>query len=241
MLNVPRPPAPPGNRLLARLPDADYHRLVPFLKPVELALDLVLYESHGQIDFAYFPTGAVLSALTIMRDGSVIEVATTGNEGLGGHTAAFGGKTSPNKVIVQIGGDGLRIEAKALRAEVANSGPLRELLTSYQAAFMSQVSQSVACNGLHRLEQRCCRWLLMTRDRTRSDDLRLSHEYLAFMLGARRASVTDALKPLQDAGLVRSQRGTISILDRKGLEARACECYLVVKEEYDRLLGEAPE
>jgi CRP-like cAMP-binding protein len=198
----------------------------------------VLYEFRGPIDYAYFPTGAVTSALTVMQDGSAIEVATVGTEGLVGHTAVFGsGRTSPNKVIVQIGDGGLRIDSRALRREAARGGPLADLLDDYHTAFMSQVSQSVACNGLHRLEQRCCRWLLMTRDRVGADDLRLTHEFLAIMLGARRASVTEVLKPLQEAGLVRSHRGRISILNGAGLEERGCECYQVVKDEYDRLLG----
>ena len=141
---------------------------------------------------------------------------------------------------MQIGDGGLRIESRALREEVARSGPFRDLLIDYHAAFMAQVSQSVACNGLHRLEQRCCRWLLMTRDRVGSDDLRLTHEFLAIMLGARRASVTEVLGPLQEAGLVRSHRGRIIIIDRAGLESRACECYRVVRDEYDRLLDGVP-
>ena len=229
--------AAPRNRLLARLPAADYRRLLTHLEPVELPVDLVLYEARGPIDHAYFPTGAALSALTVMQDGNAIEVATIGNEGMAGHTAAVGGKTSPNKVIVQVGDGGLRIEAVALREEVARGGAFRELLIGYQEAFVAQVSQSVACNGLHRLEQRCCRWLLMTRDRVGSDEIRLSHEFMAIMLGARRASITEVLRPLREAGLVRSHRGRISILDRVGLEARSCECYQVVRDEYDRLLG----
>ena len=172
-----------GNRLLDRLPEEAYDRLVPLLKPVKLPFEKVLYEFRGPIDYAYFPTGAVTSALTVMQDGAEIEVATVGREGLVGHTAAFGsGKTSPNKVIVQIGDGGLRIGAQSLRQEFARGGPLQTLLDDYHTAFMAQVSQSVACNGLHRLEQRCCRWLLMTRDRVGSDDIQLTHEFLAIML-----------------------------------------------------------
>jgi hypothetical protein len=227
-----------GNRLLDRLPEAEYDRLVPLLKPVDLAFEQVLYQLRGPIAYAYFPTGAVTSALTVMQDGTAIEVATVGIEGLVGHTAAFGsGKTSPNKVIVQIGDGGLRIAAQALRGEFVRGGPFQALLDDYHTAFMAQVSQSVACNGLHRLDQRCCRWLLMTRDRVGADDLRLTHEFLAIMLGARRASVTEVLRPLQEAGLVQSRRGRISILDGAGLEERACECYRVVTNEYERLLG----
>src|SRR3954452_15234874 len=234
----PPPAAAPRNRFLARLPEAEYRRLLPHLQPVELKVKQVLYEPHGAIDYAYFPSGAVLSALTVMRDGNTIEVATVGNEGLVGHYG-FGAKTSPHRVVVQVGNGGFRIASRALHEEAAKDGPLKDLLAGYHVAFMAQVSQSVACNGLHRLEQRCCRWLLMTRDRVGSDDLKLTHEYLAMMLGARRASVTDALGPLQEEGLVRSHRGRIAILDGAGVEARSCECYAVVRDEYDRLLGEA--
>src|SRR4051812_37631612 len=233
-----RPPsaAPPWNRLLARLPEAEYRRLLPHLEPVELPPDSVLYEAGGAIDYAYFPAGAVLSALVVMQDGNYIEVATIGREGLIGHYG-FGGKTSPHKVIVQIGDGGHRIASRALHEEAAKDGPLKDLLAVYHIAFMAQVSQSVACNGLHRLEQRCCRWLLMSRDRVGSDDIRLTHEYLSFMLGARRASVTEALGPLQEAGLVESSRGVITILDGAGLEARTCECYALVRDRYEELLG----
>jgi CRP-like cAMP-binding protein len=230
------PAAGPRNRFLARLPEADYQRLMPLLQPVTLSLGQILYEARGPIEYAYFPTGAVLSALTVMQDGNTIEVATIGNEGVVGHYG-FGCTTSPHRVIVQVEDGGLRIGARALQKEGAKDGRLRELLTAYHIAFVSQVSQSVACNGLHRLGQRCCRWLLMTRDRVGEDNLRLTHEYLAIMLGARRASVTEALRPLQDAGLLKSHRGRITILRVEGLEARACECYSVVRDEYDRLLG----
>lgn len=224
------------NRLLARLPGSDYDRLVPMLEPVSLAIGQVLYEARGPIVYAYFPTGAVLSALTVMQDGNAIEVATVGNEGLAGYFGT-GGESSPHKVIVQVADGGLRIDARRLQAEGAREGPLHDLLTAYQLAFLTQVSQSVACNGLHRLGQRCCRWLLMTRDRVGSDELRLTHEYLSLMLGARRASVTEALRPLTEAGVVSSHRGHLTILDGAALEARACECYFVVRDEYDRLLG----
>ena len=236
MAKRPTSPREPSNRLLDRLPEATRGKLLPLLRPVELEFEQVLYESFGPIDYAYFPAGGVLSALTVMRDGNAIEVATVGHEGLVGHYG-FGGKTSPHKVLVQLAGGGYRVAAPALDELAEGDGPLKELLTAYHIAFMAQVSQSVACNGLHRLEPRCCRWLLMSRDRVGSDDLRLTHEFLAVMLGARRASVTEALGPLQEAGLVRSHRGTVSVLDRAGVEARACECYRVVRGEYERLVG----
>src|SRR3954470_5016017 len=238
MLTRPPPAAPPRNRFLARLPEAEYRRLLPHLQPVELEVDRVLYEPRGVIDYAYFPSEAVLSALTVMRDGNAIEVATVGREGLVGHYG-FGGQTSPHKGIAQVAGGALRVASRSLQEVAATGGPLKELLTAYHVAFMAQVSQSVACNGLHRLEQRCCRWLLMSRDRVGSDDLRLTHEFLAMMLGARRASVTEALRPLQEAGLVRCDRRRIVILDGAGVEARSCECYFVVRDEYERLLGDA--
>lgn len=234
----PSSAAAPRNRFLARLPEAEYRRLLPLLEPFEFKPDQLLYEAHGAVDYAYFPAGAVLSALIVMQDGDLIEVATVGREGLVGHYGS-GGKTSPHRVVVQIGDGGHRIASRVLQEQATGEGPLKELLTAYHVAFMAQVSQSVACNGLHRLEQRCCRWLLMSRDRVGSDDLRLTHEYLAMMLGARRASVTEVLGPLQEAGLVRSHRGVIAILDGAGLEARTCECYFVVRDEYARLLGDA--
>ncbi len=224
------------NRFLARLPEFEYDRLVPMLEPVLLPIGKVLYKARGPIVYAYFPTGAVLSALTVMQDGNAIEVATVGNEGVVGYFGTGGG-SSPHKVIVQVENGGLRIDSRRLHEAGAGEGPLHDLLMAYQLAFLTQVSQSVACNGLHRLGQRCCRWLLMTRDRVGSDELRLTHEYLSLMLGARRASVTEALRPLREAGLVRSHRGDLTILDGAGLEARACECYFVVRDEYDRLLG----
>lgn len=175
-------PAVLRNRFLARLPEADYQSLLPLLQPVPLSYGQVLYEPGGPIEYAYFPTGAVLSALTVMQDGNAIEVATIGNEGMVGHYG-LNGKTSPHRMIVQIEDGGLRIPARALQKEGAKEGPLKELLAAYNIAFMMQVSQSVACNGLHPLVQRCCRWLLMSRDRVGSDDLRLTHEYLAINAG----------------------------------------------------------
>lgn len=229
--------APAMNRFLARLTDADFRFLAGHLQPIEFSAGEVLYETGGLIRHAYFPAGAVLSVIQIMEDGKAIEVATVGNEGLIGHGAALRGKPSTNRVIVQVEGMGMRLDVAVLKGMIEKSAPLRSLLADYQDAFLSQVFQSVACNGLHNLEQRCCRWLLMTRVRVGSDDIRLSHEFLATMLGARRASVTDALRPLREAGLVRSHRGKVSLLDPAGLERRACECFRVVKDEYDRLLN----
>lgn len=226
-----------SNRFLDALPEPARRELGAELRPVSLARDAVLYEARGRIEEVYFPAGAVISSLMIMGNGDAIEVATVGNEGVVGHPAILRRATSADKVIVQVGGPGLRVEARVLRELAAAGGPLRELIEGYDEVFRVQVSRSVGCNGLHQLEQRCCRWLLMTHDRVASDDLKLSHEFLAVMIGCRRASVTTVLGPLQAAGLVRSLHGRIIVLDRAGLEGRACECYGVVRDEYDRFYG----
>jgi CRP-like cAMP-binding protein len=228
-------PTTPGNRLLARLPPAEYRKLLPDLKPVTLESGQVLHKARAPVEYVYFPTRCVTSFLTVMEDGAAIEVGTVGPEGVVGVTAALGAPRSSHQVIVQVPGEGLRMGADVLAAEAARDGALRRLLTLYQAAFLSQVLQSVACNGLHPIGRRCCRWLLITHDRVGSDELPLTHEFLGMMLGVRRASVTGALGPLRDKGLIRYARGVITVLDRKGLEAAACECYRAVADEFDRL------
>jgi len=229
--------APIRNQLLARLPKADQDRFFPLLQPVQLEFKQVLYQVRSPIDSVYFPTRGTASALTILADGSAIEVATIGNEGMVGLMAILGAETSSNEVIVQIAGDALRLRREVLEKEAGPSSPLRQLLLLYHNAFLTQVSYCVACNGLHTVQQRCCRWLLMTRDRVESDEVPLTHEFLAIMLGVRRPSVTEVLHPLQEQGLIRNTRGTITIVDRKGLEALSCECYRCVRDEYTRLLG----
>lgn len=234
MLNDPaRQPAPRMNRLLDRISDAEFARVLPHLQYVDLEFGKLVCEAGGMFTYAYFPAGGVLSAIRLMQDGNAIEVGTVGFEGVVGFSPS-GNAISPNRIIAQLAGPAFRMPQAAIHAA---GGELLRVLLAYHEAFLAQVSQSVACNGLHRIEQRCCRWLLMSRDRIQSDDLRLTHEYLAIMLGARRPSVTEVLKPLQAAGLVRSRRGRITILDGPGLEARACECYAIVKDEYERLLG----
>jgi CRP-like cAMP-binding protein len=172
-----------------------------------------------------------------MEGGEAIEVATVGNEGMVGLTAFVGGETSPNEVMVQAAGDGLRMGAEALRRECAGDGPLRRILVLYHTAYATQVSYGVACNGLHTVERRCSRWLLMALDRVGTARLPLTHEFLAMMLGVQRSSVTTVLQALRDRGLVRLGRGRITVLDRPGLEAAACECYGAVRAEFARLLG----
>jgi CRP-like cAMP-binding protein len=208
---------PAANRLLARLPTAEQERLLPHLQPVDLEFKQVLYQAQGPIDFAYFPTRGVVSALTVMEDGSAIEMANIGNEGMAGLPVLLESEFSPYKVIVQVEGAALRITPAILLEETRKQDhPLRWLLARYQTAFLMQVSQSVACNGLHTIRQRCCRWLLMTRDRVGANEVPLTHEFLAIMLGVRRPSVTEVLQPLKEEGLLRYSRGKITILDREG-------------------------
>ena len=228
---------PAGNQLLARLPAAERQRLIARMRPVKLEFRQVLYRTGATIDSVYFPNSGTASAITIMENGSAIEVATIGKEGLVGLNALLADRTSPNEVIVQIAGDGMRMDVDVLEEEAGSDTPLRRMLLLYQTAFLTQVSYSVACNGLHSVQQRCCRWLLMTHDRVDTDEVPLTHEFLGIMLGVRRASVTAVLGPLHEQGLVRNGRGTIAIVDRSGLEILACECYRKVKDEFDRLLG----
>jgi CRP-like cAMP-binding protein len=203
-----------------------------------LAQGQVLYETYGQIDEIYFPINCVLSAVTVMLDGSAIEVATVGNEGVSG-LPAFSHVTtsSPHRVFAQVAGTALRTEAAAIERANGAHPKLRETIARYQQAFTFQVSQGVACNGLHVIIERCCRWLLMTHDRVDGDELALTHEFLSYMLGVRRSSVTEVLQSLQQQGLIRYGKGKITLLNRERLEELACECYQRVKEEYERLLG----
>lgn len=236
-VNTQLPSSQSANKLLALLPVEVYQRLAPHLTMVTLSVNLVLYKARARMDYVCFPTSGIVSAMSIMQDGSAIEVATIGNEGMAGLTAFIGGETSPHEVMVQVAGDGLRMSAEQLKKECRRDSPLRALLVLYHTAFSTQVAYAVACNGLHKVEQRCCRWLLMTADRVGADELPLTHEFLAIMLGVRRSSVTEVLRPLQNLGLIRNSRGTIKIVDRTGLEARACECYRAVKAEFSRLFG----
>ena len=230
-------PSQKANRLLARLSEDIYERIGRDLEPVSLEFKQVLYEPHAEVDYVYFPTSGSMSALTIMSDGAAIEVASVGREGALGVFAAFGPMTSPHKVIAQIAGDGLRMKAKTLRSAAAKHGELQSVLLKYYQVFHGQVSQSVACNGLHTLAKRCCRWLLLTHDRARSVTFELTHEFLAMMLGVRRSGVTEALQQLRDRGLIDYTHGSITILERKGLEAACCECYQLQQDEYKRVLG----
>lgn len=228
----------PENRILRQLPRAQFQRLRALMSPVTTQFRQVLYHAHAPIEYVYFLNSGAASAVAVMKDGSTIEVATIGREGVVGLSALLASRTSPNEVIIQIAGDALRISSEMLEPEARSDGPLRDLLLRYQTAFLTQISYSVACNGLHPIQKRCCRWLLTMQDSIGSNQLELTHEFLAVMLGVRRPSVTEVLRPLQEQGLLLNGRGVITILDRKGLEALACECYQIVRQEYERLFGD---
>ena len=232
-----RPTGATENRLLARLLTEDGQHLVQRCERVALEFKSTIYEALAPIDYVYFPLTGVTSFLTIMEDGSAIEVASVGKEGAVGATALLGAAISPHRVIVQAAGESLRIPLKALIEEAASDTPLFKLLLRYQNAFLATVSQSVACNGLHHVQQRCCRWLLMTHDRLESNELPLTHEFLAMMLGVRRSSVTEVLQSLKARNLLTYTRGSVTILARKGLERECCECYRAVKDGYERIFS----
>ena len=225
----------PKNRLLAALPDEDYQRLHPHLECVPFSLGQVIYESDGHLDYGYFPSSSVVSLLYTTEDGSTAEMGLTGNDGVVGIALFLGGDTTPNRAVVQVAGGAFRMKAKILQEEFAGGGVLQQLMLRYTQALITQISQTAVCNRLHSVEKRLCRWLLLSHDRVKSDELLMTQEFISNMLGGRRESVTVAAGRLQDAGLIHYARGHISILDRKGLEAAVCECYQVVKNETDRL------
>jgi len=228
---------PVSNNLLAALPQEEYQRLLPNLEPVSLSIKQVLYEPNEPIEYAYFPNNAVTSLLNLMQDGQTIEAATVGKEGMIGVPLLLGTTQIPIQVIVQIPGDSLRMKADVFKAQVYSGCPLYTLLLRYTQTLMNQISQTAACNRLHSVEGRCCRWLLMTRDRVESDQFLLTQEFLSYMLGVRRASVSEVAATLQKAGLIHYHRGNLTIRDRQGLEAASCECYRATQQEFERLLG----
>lgn len=225
------------NRLLAALPAEDYERLLPNLKPVAFSLGEVIYESQGQMDYVYFPTTAHISLLYTMTDGMTAEVGLVGDEGLVGIALFMGGATTPNHAIVQGAGDALKMSAQEMLDEFKKGGAFQLTLLRYTQALIVQISQTAVCNRLHTTEQRLCRWMLMTRDRTHKDELQMTHEFISNMLGIHREAVSLAAHRLQEKGMISYTRGRIRIIDREKLERCSCECYKVVKGEYDRLLG----
>ena len=224
------------NRLLAVLPGDVRARVDAALEPVALALGDVVYDAGGRMAHIYFPTTAVVSLIYTMKDGATAEMGLVGNEGLVGIALFMGGETTPNQAVAQVAGRGLRMTRQALLDEFRRGGPFQLALLRYTQALITQISQTAVCNRLHPVEKRLCRWLLLTHDRVPSDELLMTQEFIAHMLGVRREGVTGAAHHLQQAGLIRYARGHITILDRARLEAAACECYGVVKAELDRLL-----
>ena len=229
---------PHGNRLLGLLPRRDYERLRPHLQRIVLEYRQSLYRARKPIGFVYFIETGVGSLVNTMANGEAAEVGTIGNEGVVGLPLVLGDDRAPTSVYVQVPGAGLRMKATLFKKELARSASMRTVMLLYAHAVFNQVAQSAACNQFHSLQQRCCRWLLMTHDRMQSDEFLLTQEFLAMMLGVRRTGVTAAAGALQRAGLVRYKRGKVTIIDRRGLIRRSCECYGVSKKEFDRLLND---
>ena len=227
---------PKENRLLGALPDDDYQRWLPFLEDVELSLGQVLYESGTVLSHVYFPTTAIVSMLYVMANGASAEIAVVGREGLVGISLFMGGESTPSRAVVQSAGHGFRLKSAIVKDEFNQAGPVLHLLLRYTQALITQMAQTAVCNRHHSLDQQLCRWLLLSLDRLPGDELLMTQELIANMLGVRREGVTEGAMKLQQAGLIRYARGRISVLDRAGLEKRTCECYAVVKKEYDRLL-----
>ncbi len=228
---------PPENRLLAALPANEYERVLPNLQQVSFALGEVVYEFGGHLDYVYFPTTSIVSLLYTMENGTSAEMGLTGNDGVVGIALFMGGGTMPNRAVVQSAGRAIRMKAKVLQDEFALGGQFQHLLLRYTQALITQISQTAVCNRLHSVEQQLCRWLLLSHDRIKSDELIMTQELIANMLGVRREGVTVAAGRLQDSGAISYVRGHIKILDRQKLEDTVCECYRVVKDEFDRLLG----
>jgi CRP-like cAMP-binding protein len=228
---------PGENRLLAALPRAARGRLNGRLEKVSVGTKEVLYDVGKPINHVFFPLTGVMSIVLAMRNGQSVEIAKIGNEGMVGTPVFLGADVSSNRAFAQVPGDALRMTSEWLKEEVRNGGPLPRHIRRYTQAMINQISQSVGCNHLHSVEQRMCRWLLVTHDRVGKDEFPLTHEFLAQMLGVRRPSVSVVAGILHKAGLIRYSRGRITILNRKGLEATSCECYEVVAKEYERLLG----
>ena len=235
---APQAPDPKKNSLLAALPDAEWQRWLQGLELVEMPLGQVLYESGSTLSHVYFPTTAIVSLLYVMENGASAEIAVVGNEGLVGVSLFMGGESTPSRAVVQSAGHGFRLEAQTMKTEFDRAGPVLHLLLRYTQALITQMSQTAVCNRHHSLDQQLCRWLLLSLDRLQGSELVMTQDLIANMLGVRREGVTEGALKLQQAGLIRYARGRISVLDRPGLERRTCECYAVVKKEYDRLLPE---
>ena len=228
--------SPHQNHLLDALPASDYERLAAHLELVPMPLGDVLYESGAKLRYVYFPTTCIVSLLYVLADGASAEIAIVGNEGILGISLFMGGDTTPSRAVVQSAGHAFRFKADLLKTEFERFGPTMHLLLRYTQALITQMSQTAVCNRHHSVDQQLCRWLLLSLDRLQSNELSMTQELISNMLGVRREGVTEAAGKLQDAGLIHYQRGRITVIDRSGLEARVCECYQVVKTEFDRLL-----
>ncbi len=232
---MPLAPDPRDNQLLAALPDEEMQRWLPHLEHVELPLGLVVYESGATLKHVYFPTTAIVSLLYVLENGASAEIAVVGHEGIVGVSLFMGGESTPSRAVVQSAGQGFRLKASVIKEEFKRA-PVLHLLLRYTQALITQMAQTAVCNRHHSLDQQLCRWLLLSLDRLRGNRLVMTQELIANMLGVRREGVTEGALNLQKAGLISYARGHITVLDRPGLEQRTCECYAVVKKEYDRLL-----
>lgn len=235
--------SPNQNHLLAALPTAEFERLAPHLELIAMPLGHVLYESGSQLEHACFPTTAILSLHYVMESGASSEIAGVGNEGVVGVSLFMGGDTTPSRAVVQTAGHAYQLKMQLLMDEFnriggRRAGVMQNLLLRYTQALLTQVSQTAVCNRHHGVEQQLCRWLLLTLDRLPTNELTMTQELIASMLGVRREGITEAAGHLQKTGCIRYRRGHITVLDRAALEARVCECYAVVKKEHDRLLGD---
>ena len=237
MMNVDKPVISKArrNHILGSLSPADWARLEGSLQPVSLALGTVVYESGIQLGYVYFPTTAIVSLLYVMADGASAEIAVVGNDGVVGIALFMGGESTPSRAVVQSAGEAYRMRSEVMKQEFVRGGGLQHLLLRYTQALITQMAQTAVCNRHHSIDQQLCRWLLMSIDRLEGNDLSMTQELIANMLGVRREGVTEAAGKLQVAGLIRYSRGHITVLDRAGLERRCCECYAVVKRESDRL------
>jgi CRP-like cAMP-binding protein len=231
------PARPSQNSLLGALSSDEAQRWTPLLEPVELALGQVLYESGAVLSYAYFPTTAIVSLLHVLENGDSAEIAVVGHEGIVGVSLFMGGGPTPTRAVVQSAGQGFRLKANIVLEEFNRAGPVLHLLLRYTQALITQMAQTAVCNRLHTLDQQLCRWLLLSLDRMKGNQLAMTQELIANMLGVRREGVTEGALKLQRAGLITYARGLVTVLDRAGLEKRSCECYSVVKKEYDRLIG----
>jgi len=231
-------PDPRQNRLLASLPEADWQRWQPLLEPIAMPQGKVLYESGAMLTHVHFPTSAIVSLLYETASGASAGIALVGNEGLVGVPVFMGGGSTPSRAVVQSAGLGFRMPGAAIREEFSRSGPVMQILLHFTQALIAQMAQTAVCNRHHSVDQQLCRWLLLSLDRLAGNDLVVTQDLIANMLGVRREGVTEAALSLQRAELISYRRGHVTVLDRPGLELRSCECYAVVKAEYDRLLAD---